>query len=183
MRLSRTRLGLLGLALLLQWLVPLSLIVGREQVIRNGTEVRMVVVPIDPSDPFRGRYVRINPQPEGSGEVVLPAGLKRGQTAYAVLTTDERGYARLERIVEARPESGLSLKGLVRSPGSSTLDFGLDRYYLNEKLAPAAEALLRDRLQTESEVAVTIRLYKGRGVITGLTVDDQPVETVLARSP
>jgi uncharacterized membrane-anchored protein len=168
---------LLGLVFLAQWLVPVSMIIGRERVLEQGTEVNFRVVPVDPYDPFRGRYVRINVQPVIDEAIEWPQDLKRGEAAYVILEPDTEGFARATAVVAERP-GGLFLKGKVLWPRSRSLDFGLDRYYMNEKMAPATERLVAERLRQDATVHVSVRILDGESVITGLFVDGVPVEEI-----
>jgi hypothetical protein len=94
---------LLGLVFLAQWLVPVSMILGRERVLEKGTEVKFRVVPVDPYDPFRGRYVRINVQPMIDERIEWPQDLKRGDEAFVLLEPDAEGFARSTAVVAERP--------------------------------------------------------------------------------
>lgn len=177
---GRFSLILLALAFVAQWVVPLSMIRGREQVLEKGIEVKFHVQPIDPYDPFRGRYVRINAQPAVDESVEWPDGLKRGQSVFAILNPNAEGFGQAHALVVERPEDGLYLEGKVLWPRSQNLDFGLDRYYMNEKMAPATEQLVADRLRDNATVYISTRILEGEPVITGLFVDGIPVEELSA---
>jgi uncharacterized membrane-anchored protein len=180
-RIKPVLLLLLGLVFLAQWLVPVSMIIGRERVLEKGTEVKFRVVPVDPYDPFRGRYVRINVQPIIDERIEWPHDLKRGEEAFVLLEPDADGFARATAVLAERPD-GLFLKGKVRWPRSRSVDFGLDRYYGNERMAPATERLVGERLQHGAVVHIAVRILEGESVITGLFVDGVPVEEIALKT-
>ena len=168
--------ALVGITFLAQWLIPVSMIIGRERVLADGTEVKMNARSIDPYDPFRGRYVVINAAPEIPESVAFPAGVKRGDTVYTLLEQVD-SFARVSGIVMEKPSQGLFLEAEVLWPDGRTLDFGLNRYYMNEAVAPAAEYIVRDRIiRDNATVHATVKLRNGESVITGLFVDGKPVE-------
>ena len=43
-----------------QWYVPSKMILDREDILKNGEEFKFLTQPIDPSDPFRGKYITLN---------------------------------------------------------------------------------------------------------------------------
>jgi uncharacterized membrane-anchored protein len=177
---ARLPLILLAIVFLIQWAVPVSMILGRERVLEQGTEVKFSVQPVDPYDPFRGRYVRINARPVIDESSSWPEGLKRGERVFAIIEPDDQGFAQATEVVADRPQAGLYLQGKALWPRSRSLDFGLDRYYMNEKMAPATERLVGERLQTGAEVHITVRILDGDSVITGLYVDGVAVEEIIA---
>lgn len=176
---GRLILILLALVFLAQWLVPVSMILGREQVLKHGTEVRFRVEPVDPYDPFRGRYVRINVNPVADESVEWADGLKRGESAFAMFEPDAEGFAHARSVLRERPETGLYLEGKVNWPRTRSLDLGLTRYYMNERMAPATERLVADRLRQDADIHITVRILEGESVITGLYVDGVPVEDIV----
>ena len=63
-------------------------------------------------------------------------------------------------------------------------DYPVDRYYLNEKLAPEAEKLISSRRpnsvdRNEHNIYITAKVKNGTMIITGLFVDNQPIEDYL----
>jgi hypothetical protein len=49
---------------------------------------------------------------------------------------------------------------------------------MNEKMAPATEKLVGERLRQDAMVYVSVRILDGESVITGLFVDGVPVEEI-----
>ncbi len=47
------------LVALAQLYVPTKMILNRENVLANGTDFKFRTAPIDPNDPFRGKYVNL----------------------------------------------------------------------------------------------------------------------------
>ena len=45
---------------LIQWVLPARMIWEREEVLQIGKEFKFIVEPIDPEDPFKGRYINLN---------------------------------------------------------------------------------------------------------------------------
>jgi len=54
----------------------------------------------------------------------------------------------------------------------------IDRYYMNEKLAPEAETLVQ-QVGSDKEAYVTVRVKNGGMVISGLFIDGVAIEEII----
>ena len=54
----------------------------------------------------------------------------------------------------------------------------LDRYYMEETLAPKAQ----DMISVEREAYVTVKIKDGKSVLSGLYVEGQPIEESLTKT-
>ena len=61
------------------------------------------------------------------------------------------------------------------------LEWPLDRFYLNERLAADADTLLAERLAAGTLPVAEIRLLDGRAVLTDLLLDGTPVRELVRR--
>lgn len=168
---------MLGLLFLLQLAVPAGMIAGREMTLRHGQQFRFRTAPVDPYDPFRGRYVALNldasraPHPEGMK-------LKRNQKVFALLSVDEAGFAFCSDIVAERPSRGDYLTARVTwwNEGKVNLQLPFDRYYADENLAPEIERAYRAHSRRgKQEAFITVRVRNGRGVLEELYIAELPV--------
>lgn len=179
-KLSLTLMAFLVVAIA-QLSVPVSLIVNHELTIRKGTVFKFRTAPVDPSDPFRGRYVALQLEPETVG---VPDGVawKHNEKVYAVLESDTNGFTRVKRLDRSQPENEVALqvriawidhqgkKVHIRWPG-------LDRYYMTETKAPEAESAYRAHsLRNNQSCHVTVRVRGTSGVVENLYVDNTPIQ-------
>ncbi|MFA4889036.1 MAG: GDYXXLXY domain-containing protein [Candidatus Omnitrophota bacterium] len=170
-------------AAILQIATPLSMIVRRETVLKSGVQFKFKAQPIDPFDAFRGRYVAIRIQGD---EISAPQGeyFKYGQNIYAHIRVDETGFAGFSTGSAEKPQGipYISAKVLYppedRQPESKLrLSLPIDRYYMEENIAPAAERVYREHLRTDKQDAyVLVRVKDGFAVIEGLFVGGVPIE-------
>ena len=114
----------------IQLAVPLALIGANELALARGRAVTLATIPVDPLDPFRGRYVELRYE-ISSGNV--PDGW---DTVYQVLV------ARGDRWVSAgmypvRPDTDQPvIRGSVRD---GRVEYGIETYYADEDEAPLLE--------------------------------------------
>ena len=169
---------LLGLLITAQLAVPLRMIRDRENTLRNGELFRFITRPVDPADPFQGRYVRLGfqnnyiPCPED-----VEIDLHRHEVIYALIDINEEGFAHFTSWSREKPADGHFLK--TRYTGRRIewnretekriykglrLDLPFDRFYMEEAKAPRAEALARDAMRS-GDCWAAVRILDGKAVI------------------
>ena len=193
-----------GALLLVQCLAVAFLIYRYERVVTRGTEVRFKCRAYDPKDVFRGRYLRVTVQEraEKIPNAVTEDWHSEHNKFYVRIEPSTNG---LWRVAEAAYEP--SAEGVWVKPKSSRVmhavtwneqrtdesydDFSKrrnnsplvvqvnfpDQLFVNEKLAPKAETLLRK--QGVEPIAV-YRVLDGEIILTDIEIDGQSV-TKLAK--
>lgn len=159
---------------IIQLAVPLYMVWRWEDILQNGQQYTWVTAPVDPYDAFRGRYVDLRFQ-EAAAPIVGNAILNYGQTAYAIIEKDQKGYAFISGVSDLRPEGNSYVKINVSYVHENIVHFELPfkRYYMQEELAPKAEDAYRQNAGTEATVSV--RIKNGYGVIEQLYIGNQTI--------
>ena len=174
-----------------------------ERIVRSGTEVRFACQAYDPYDPLRGRYLQTSVREECTNLVIsgtLDGNLYsyRHRLFARLEPASSNGLWRVGMVAEQPQGEGLWIK-----PKSSTLDYRMrwnekrkderyddfenrrkasgvlarvdmpDQLFLNEKLAPEAEEVLR-KATGKSAVAV-YRVLDGEIVITDIEIDGKSI--------
>ena len=175
-----------------------------ENIVRNGTEVRFRCEAFDPYDPLRGRYLRTSVRESCTNIVGVSLaddnywnyrdkfvarlepstnGLWR-VSAAALEPQDDGGIwakpisSRAERSVSwenrGKDESSADFENRrAASPFKVTFTFP-DQLFVNERVAPAAERVLRE--MTNSGKAVAVYRVKGSEIVmTGIEVDGKSI--------
>ncbi|MGH6642097.1 MAG: GDYXXLXY domain-containing protein [Bradyrhizobium sp.] len=177
-------------ALLLCGLI-LAMIVPRAAILRNGQEVRLEVVPVDPRDLFRGDYVVLDYR---IASVETPKDAKteftRGQKVFVTLRPDETGKARAVAIASERPAvsgADIVILGTVNSVGAcpfnasgirdcksesrvTSVKYGLESYFVPQGEGRKIETTEKARLEVVAAVAPS-----GQAAIKRLLIDGKPV--------
>jgi len=160
--------------------VPGWMILEHERTLREGRIYNFKTRPVDPVDAFRGRYVWLSLEP---GVVKVPDvdQWRYNQKAFAVLGTDSNGFATVERLEHSAPDSCRAVPVHVSYPdiknGEVHINWmDLDRFYLTEEKAPAAERAYREQSRrTNQTCRVTVRVRGTQAVIENLFVENQPI--------
>jgi len=166
-----------------QLAVPAQMIIQHEEVLRAGTVFKFRTMPVDPYDAFRGRYVSLRIE-QTALPVLSGAPWKNGQKVFAMIETDATGFSKLGELRATRPESQPYLTVRVSNIAGPTADVQvpLDRYYMEESLAPAAEKAYREHARpSERNAYITVRIRDGLGVIENLWVDGVPIQEFVTR--
>lgn len=181
----RLRWGLLALAIVAQLALPLRYIWRGEQALAQGTPYRLATAPVDPYDPFRGRYVALNFR-----DFPRISSSRPGEVWYLPIAAGAEGYAQFGAPSRERPASGDYLRLRAQWFQRGWVPPPFDRYYLDESLAPQAERAYRAlsrRRPANGEAApepiraeLAIRVRDGYAVPEMLYLDGLPVRDYLA---
>lgn len=161
---------------------PLQMISGYESVLSEGELHRFQPRPIDPYNPFKGRYVFLqyeNPQlPYENGLEVF----EYGTSAFISLGKDSTGLSVPQEIFPRAPENGNYLRVEINYITDKEVGFSypFDEYYMNEEMAPKAEEAVRKFSEWgKEEVFVDVRIKEGMAVIEQLYIQGKPIEEFL----
>ena len=175
------------LMVLVQWAVPLQTVWKRQGTINNGKVFKFRTVPIDPNDPFRGKYMTLQFQDRkyayGSSNGVTWVSR---QTAYVIPTEDAEGYAAIDTLYAQRPtHTDIYFKATVESISGSDstlvvdLYFPFDRYYMEEERAPIAESHFFEEMTTPGSTAYAkVVIGGGRSVLQDVVVNGESISEI-----
>lgn len=172
------------LVVLAQWFVPARMILDQETVLRSGKEYRFRTAPLDPSDPFRGKYITLNFRddhfPVSKDEV-----WRSGENIYVLLTGDQEGFATIRSVSKEKPRTGTDfVKAKVRYMSydrAKTLyiDYPFDRYYMEESKAPRAERLYNEsRTDTTRKAYALVRVLGSKAVLEDVLINGVSIKAL-----
>jgi uncharacterized membrane-anchored protein len=175
---KRLLIGLFCLAAYVQIMAPLSMIIKREAVLKNGDTFNFKTAPVDPYDAFRGRYVALQ---IAEDEAPVPQGIRfaRNQSVFATIALNDHGFARFAAVSPVAPSWGPYIQARVRHVSGDRVKLVLpfDRYYMEESAAPAAEKVYREySARDRKDAYVSVRVKGGFAVIEALYVGGKRIE-------
>lgn len=180
----RLQLALFVVLAVIQLAVAAGAILRSEVALRSGVVYRFRLQPVDPVDAFRGRYVALRFVLDRAPVAEATPSL-RPQKAYVPLTVDDEGFAGFGPVALEPPVSGdyLELRSGVDftdENGDRVVSVALPfrRFYMPEELAAEVDRSLWRRGQRPAWV--TVRVWRGTGVIEDLWVDGMQVRDWLA---
>ena len=170
-----------AVTILAQWSLPLIQIRQHETVLAKGTLVKLRCTAPDPYDPLRGRYLRVSLQPE---EVASSAGEKfaDGSSIYVQLVEGSDGISTVGQAAAMSTSDGVWAKVVARYNYGDfvRIDWPIDRFYVNEAIAPAADDWMSDNLRNrEAPILAELRILDGQMVIEDLSLDGKSFRDIL----
>lgn len=172
-----------ALMVLAQWMVPVKMILDSEAVLTNGTGYKFRTEPIDPSDPFRGKYVTLRFNAERFETDTLYK-YDEGQEVYALLGRDSAGYARIDRLYPDLPanldydilKTTIGYVWINHGKQMINLNFSFDRFYMEESKASDAERIYWNAQRDSTQVAyAVVKIRNGQGIIENVMINDRPI--------
>jgi uncharacterized membrane-anchored protein len=160
---------------LIQLGIPAKMMFDSENAIAKGKEYKFRTAPVDPYDPFRGRYVTLSFDAEN---YTAPAdSFATGDIVYVQLKPDSAGYAIIDRVLRSEP-SDLS-KDYVKAhidwaySDQVRIEYPFRKFYMEEAKAQGAEKVYREanRRSSGQTAWALVSVYKGQGVLKDVFVD------------
>ena len=158
-----------------QLAVPGKMIWDREHVASTGTPYKFRTQPIDPSDPFRGKYITLNFLADYGYDT---AQWSSGESVNVVFETDSAGYAAVSRLTRDEPDGPYLPTTIYYVDSDSIVHFNLpfDRFYMEESKALPAEQYYNQSTRDSASVCYgMVRIGRGQAVITDVFINDRSI--------
>ncbi|PRY54517.1 putative membrane-anchored protein [Arcticibacter pallidicorallinus] len=169
---------------LAQLVLPIKMVADREAVVLKGKAFRFKVAPLDPNDPFRGKYITLRYEAD-SVKVKNVNEWVRNSKIYALLDTDLQGYAFVRGISASRPDDQLdyveAFVTVMNLEDKNTLHitYPFNRFYMEETKAMKAEKMFLESLRSpRSNVFAEIYVRDGKAVINDVVINGQSVRDI-----
>ncbi|MBQ4822908.1 GDYXXLXY domain-containing protein [Aquimarina sp. MMG016] len=123
-----------------QIFVPAHMIWNNEDTITTGKPYRFKTMPIDPTDPFRGKYITL--RYDMNRYEISDSTYVYGDKIYVYIQNDEHGFAKVDQISKEELDIDQDyVIAKVTGNYNNKVKFRLpfNRYYMEETKAPKAE--------------------------------------------
>lgn len=167
---------------LAQWYVPGKLILDEEKILSEGKVFKFKTAPVDPSDPFRGKYITLSFE-ENSIKIVNPDEWKNAKRIYVSLE-DSAGYALISTVSMYEPENADYVKAEIQyiSDYDTTLyiRYPFERFYLEESKASEAEKLYWEAQRDSSVTAYAeVSILEGNAALKDVFINSRSVKEIV----
>ncbi|MDD5571298.1 MAG: GDYXXLXY domain-containing protein [Bacteroidales bacterium] len=173
------------LVALAQLYVPAKMIFDKEDILAKGKEYKFKTAPIDPNDPFRGKYIALRYE-ENTFKVQNEGEWMSNETIYVILATDKDGFAKIHSVSKVKPQGNRDfVKAKVRYFTNSydkeiNIEYPFNRFYMEEYKAPVAEKAYREALSDSAKVTYAlIRIKDGDAVIKDVLIDGISINEIV----
>ncbi len=185
MRSKKLLLFVFILVALAQLYVPAKMIFNKEDTLKTGIDYKFNAAPIDPTDPFRGKYIILGYK----GNVAVIDNEKdwvAGETVYVFLENDQKGFAKIKSVSKEKPiDSQDYFKAevsAVSSDGSNklTIYYPFDRFYMEESKASDAEVIYAKTLRDTTQVTYAlVSIKNGDAVLKDVLINNVSIKEVV----
>lgn len=172
------------MVILAQWYVPGRMILNQEEILNTGAPFKFKTAPIDPNDPFRGKYIVLNFD-VSEVRVASKKDWKIGDRIYLELDRDSLGYARVKKPWKEAP-SGSSdyvaakVASLWSESNELTVEFPFERFYMEESKAYKAEQIYREAQIDSNQVAYALVMVKaGEAALKDVFINGRSVKDIV----
>jgi uncharacterized membrane-anchored protein len=172
------------LTVLAQGFVPAKMVYDSEMTERHGTLFKFRTEPVDPSDPFRGKYVVLNYNDDVF--FTKDSAWNRDEKVYIVLKNDKEGFAEISDALHTAPKSGSNyIATTVELYDGERLHVNLpfNRFYMEEGKAQEAETAYRIHNSQDNAKATygLVAVMDGSAVLKDVIIDDIPIKDYVLR--
>ena len=171
----------------IQWWVPARMIIRNETVLKKGVPYKFLTEPVDPADPFRGKYISLNFKAD---EFIFPGKheFTTGQEVFIALTKDDSGYAKITWLSDKEPASGSEyVKAIISYVDYDNrkkvhIAYPFDKYYMEEYSAPRAEIVYRkSNREIKNRTYALVKILKGDAVMEDVLINDTSIHKYIPR--
>ncbi|MFD1000437.1 GDYXXLXY domain-containing protein [Ohtaekwangia kribbensis] len=170
---------------LVQWYVPAKMIVDQEAVLSEGKVYKFKTAPVDPADPFRGKYIVLS-FAENHFKVKDYNEWLNVHDIYVSLT-DSAGFARIRNVSVTEPQDEDYVKARVDfvstyEPYAVWIEYPFDRFYLEESKASEAEKIYWESQRNDStQIAyAVVSVRNGEAALTDVRINDRSIVDIVA---
>ena len=170
---------------IVQLYVPAKMIYDQEIVLLNGNEYKFKAAPIDPNDPFRGKYITLRFEAttfpvQNINEWAI------NDEVFVQIQNDTAGFAQIKNVSKKRPDNDpdyIKAKiAFLMEDGkvNMTIEYPFDRFYMEETKAQAAEDMYRESIVDSSQVAYAlVNIRNGEAVIKDVLINGTSISDLV----
>ncbi len=169
------------LMVLLQLWAPAAMIFNKESVLKNGKAYKFRSAPVDPNDPFRGKYIVLRLQATSFKPSATQKWLQ-GEAVYVQVSQDSAGFANIAALHKEMPESSTDIiKATINYVSYDSLkevfiEWPFERFYMEESKAPEAEkAYTKAAADSNQKTYALVKVKNGDAVLQNVFINDHPI--------
>ncbi|PRX56358.1 GDYXXLXY domain-containing protein [Flagellimonas meridianipacifica] len=179
------------LMVLVQLFIPAKMIWDNEDVLETGKEFKFKTAPIDPNDPFRGKYIFLDFD-NTTVEIPRDHGWHRGDAVYVSIEEDSDGFAAIDSIWKKEPkhtqEFVQAKVGFINPYQADrvTMDvrYPFERFYMEESKAYDAEITYREsQRDTTKTTYALVHVKDGNAVLKDVLIDGVSIKELVNAKP
>ena len=166
---------------MIQLAVPAQMIYKYHHILTFGKQFKFKIAPVDPSDPFRGKFVRLR-MVEDKVKVDSLSRWQSNEVIYLKIETRSDGFVRVLDLSREKPQSGgdfIKARVDYEMDNSVIIEYPFSKYYLEESKAPEVERLYFKASRDTANVSfVTVNVIDGEAVLKELIIKGKSIKDI-----
>ena len=162
-----------------QLFVPANMIFSQEIILETGTAYKFKTQPVDPSNPFKGKYIFLNY--EVNSIISNDSTWTHGETIFVAIANDSLGFVKVTDVFREVPKGVEYVKAKVDWYDSSqeilNFSFPFNEFYMNETKAYDAEVAHRtaqnDSIPNNTYALIYVK--DGEAVLENVFINEVPI--------
>lgn len=179
---------LFSLLVVIQLLFLGNTIFNQEDTLKSGTAYKFKTRPIDPNDPFKGKYIILNYEIETYK--TNDSLWEYNEPVYVYLSNDTSGFAIIDtvsrHILPKKSNDYVLSENHYYSKYSKTLrlNFPFDEYYMKETKAYNAEVAVRNRQRDSlpNNTYALVYIKNGNAVLDDVIIDTMSIKDYVEKN-
>src|SRR5690554_5026061 len=162
---------------IIQLVIPAKMIWDKERILETGKEFKFETAPVDPTDPFRGKYIVLQYK-ENSIILESDANWVSGEAIYVILKNNPSGFATISGISKEKPASSVDFVeakvAFVTGNRNKTVNisYPFDRFYMEESKAYDAEQeYIKSQADSTKTTYALVSIKDGYAVLKDVLID------------
>lgn len=172
---------------LVQLFIPAKMIFDREDVLATGKEFKFRTQPIDPNDPFRGKFVSLQFS-ENSMLIQNQIDWLNNETVFVLLTISKDGFAKIKSVSKIKPLDTVDFVkakvDFIQNSDSTRLfiEYPFTRFYMEESKAPMAEIVYNETvLDTNIITYGLVSIKDGVAVLKDVLINETSIQEIVKK--
>jgi len=186
---DKTIFSIFIIVILVQLYVPAKMIIDKEDVLKTGKEFKFKTSPIDPNDPFRGKYITLNFN-ENRISTNNDYNWERGETIFVILKKDSDNFTTIKSVSKKRPggnkdfvKAKVGYMGAWLNAKYLVVEYPFNRYYMEESKAYDAEVVYRKSRRDTSQITYAlVNIKDGDAVLKDVMIDNISIKELVKRN-
>jgi uncharacterized membrane-anchored protein len=162
-----------------QWFVPGYMISEQEDIHKTGKTFRFKTEPVDPSDPFRGKYITLRFEAD-TFATQMSNDYEEDEKVFVLLNENKKGFAQIANISKTEPEYGadyVTASVGFTSAGRVRVNYPFERFYLEESKAAPGEQVYREATANDSTQTAyaVVHVKNGKAALADVMINDRSI--------
>lgn len=166
--------------------IPASMIFDSEDILSTGKAYKFKTAPVDPNDPFRGKYITLYFE-QNVFKVKGDTKFMRGEDIFVLLHENEDGFAEMEDLSLEVPVGTIDyvkakIDYIITNDDTASIfiDYPFDRFYMEEYKAPEAEKIYNETQIDFNIIAYAlVKIKDGDAVLEDVMIDGESINDLV----